>query len=60
LPPKNRNWQWIWQVDSRQVQCLQRIHDSRGGKFDGKVREIMILVEFKADRQNIVADANRR
>ena len=33
------------------MQCLQRILDSRGGKFDGEVREIMILVKFGAVRQ---------
>ena len=35
------------------MQRLQRIHDSRGGKFDGEVREIIILVELGAVGQDM-------
>ena len=35
------------------MQRLQRIHDSRGGKFDGEVREIMILVELGSVGQDM-------
>ena len=42
------------------MQRLQKLLASRGGKFDGEVMKIIILVEFGAVGQDIVADANRR
>ena len=36
------------------MQRLQNLLASRGGKFDGEVREIMILVELGVDRQDMV------
>jgi len=35
------------------VQGLQKLLSSRGGKFDGEVREIMILVELGAVGQDM-------
>ena len=52
VSPQRKTW-GTWQVDSRQVQGLQKILDSRGGKFDGEVRKIMILVGFRAVRQDM-------
>ena len=35
------------------MQRLQRIRDSRGGEFDGEIRERMILGELESVRQDM-------